>query len=57
MKTDCEMVFEKEVTCEGSNDALGHPKVYLKLTQKSGVELLSAECTYCGKKFFYKHNE
>jgi uncharacterized Zn-finger protein len=32
--------------CDGGGGALGHPKVYLSLTDKPAIE-----CPYCGRHF------
>lgn len=41
-----ENVSSKKVACDGGAGALGHPKVYLNMGEKSHVE-----CPYCGKVF------
>lgn len=38
-------------SCDGGGGALGHPKVYLTITQDKGN---SVDCTYCGKRFVLK---
>jgi len=38
-----------KVQCEGGEGALGHPRVYLNLSEKNQVE-----CPYCGHLFVLK---
>ena len=37
------------VGCDGGDDALGHPLVYLKMEQQGEVD-----CPYCGRKYALK---
>ena len=38
-------VFTREVSCDGGGGALGHPKIFLTISE--GV----TECPYCGRRF------
>ncbi len=38
--------IKREVSCDGGDDALGHPIVYLKIGPKGWVE-----CGYCDRRF------
>lgn len=38
----------KKVVCDGTGDALGHPKIYMEMTDDN------IACSYCGKIFTYK---
>lgn len=42
-------VPSKEVSCNGNNSGLGHPKVYLNMGTKDYVV-----CPYCSQKFIYQ---
>ena len=44
---ETEVVTSWKVACDGSEGALGHPRVWLTIAQDSG----SVECGYCGKRF------
>lgn len=39
-----------KVSCDGSEGALGHPRVYLQIAEDVGF----VECGYCDKKFVHK---
>lgn len=43
---ETEKVTKKEVSCDGGEGALGHPRVFLNLGHESRVE-----CPYCDKLF------
>lgn len=43
----------RHVSCDGGDEDLGHPKVYLEI--KQGVDRV--ECPYCGKTFVYTPDE
>ncbi len=34
------------IACDGGDDALGHPRVFLEMSDKGEVD-----CPYCGRKF------
>ena len=38
--------------CDGGNDALGHPKVYINLDKPE-----ISDCGYCGKRFLAEANK
>lgn len=42
-------VSKSKVACEGESAALGHPRVYLNMGNKSEID-----CPYCGKRFVRK---
>ena len=42
-----EIVSTKNISCSGGEGPLGHPKIYLTISQESVI------CPYCGKKFIY----
>lgn len=42
-------VTEHRIACDGGGGALGHPRVYLEMGQKTAVD-----CPYCGKHFVLK---
>lgn len=46
-----EYVQKKEVSCDGGNGRLGHPKVFLHLDEDN-----KKICPYCSKKYVYKIN-
>lgn len=48
MATEPEIVFveTRKVACDGSEGALGHPRVYLNLGDENQVE-----CPYCDRLF------
>lgn len=46
-------VNTRRVSCDGGDEDLGHPKVYIEI--KKGED--RAECPYCGKTFIYNPNE
>lgn len=39
-------VSAKNVACEGLGGALGHPRVFLEMGEKSAID-----CPYCGRRF------
>ena len=43
------IVHEKSFACDGGGAALGHPRIYLKITQDG-----SAECSYCDRIYQYQ---
>jgi uncharacterized Zn-finger protein len=52
MIADKKIVNQKDVSCDGGNGPLGHPKVYLQIKHdKSEIT-----CPYCGKEFVYVEN-
>lgn len=42
-------VENPKVACEGESAALGHPRVFLNMGEKSEID-----CPYCGKRFKLK---
>lgn len=42
-------VERPQVVCDGGDDALGHPRVYLNMGDKGFVE-----CAYCDRRFVLK---
>lgn len=47
---ETEVVNVWKVACDGSEGALGHPRVWLTLSLETG----SAQCSYCEKKFVHQ---
>jgi uncharacterized Zn-finger protein len=43
-------VKSHKVSCEGADDNIGHPKVYLYLEEET-------QCPYCNKTFKYKNTK
>jgi len=43
-------VNSRKVACDGSEGALGHPRVYLQIPEEQGW----VECPYCDCKYIYK---
>ncbi|MDC0658885.1 zinc-finger domain-containing protein [Leisingera sp. SS27] len=43
-------VNSRKVACDGSEGALGHPRVYLQIPEAEGF----VECPYCDCKFIYE---
>jgi uncharacterized Zn-finger protein len=39
-------VTTSKLHCDGGNDALGHPRVFLTMTREGSVD-----CPYCGRHF------
>jgi NADH dehydrogenase (ubiquinone) Fe-S protein 6 len=39
-------VSSRQVACDGDDDPLGHPRVYLKMDERDYVE-----CGYCDRRF------
>ncbi len=46
-------VDSMEVACDGGNDALGHPRVFLHLDHHTG-EIV---CPYCNRMFVYRYRD
>ncbi len=46
---ETEVVSVMRVACDGSEGALGHPRVWLQIDQDTGW----VECGYCDKKFIH----
>lgn len=44
---ETEIVDRVHVVCDGSGDALGHPRIYMQIDESIGF----VECGYCDKKF------
>lgn len=42
-------VSKSKVACEGESAALGHPRVFLNMGDKSEID-----CPYCGRRFKLK---
>jgi uncharacterized Zn-finger protein len=42
-------VTSRVVACDGGNLALGHPRVYLNMGEKSAID-----CPYCGRHYKLK---
>ncbi|AZL16218.1 zinc-finger domain-containing protein [Rickettsiales endosymbiont of Stachyamoeba lipophora] len=38
----------KEIWCEGEDEAIGHPKIYLEIGETNEIN-----CPYCSMKFIY----
>lgn len=53
MVDDREIVNERHISCDGGGGALGHPKVYLHISEKEN----EVTCPYCGKVFLYQNEE
>lgn len=45
------IVDSKEVSCDGGNGSLGHPKVFLNMGKADKIE-----CPYCGRHFVASAN-
>ncbi len=43
-------VTDHVVACDGGNLALGHPRVYLNMGEKTEID-----CPYCGRRYRLKH--
>ena len=43
-------VNSRKVACDGSEGALGHPRVYLQIPEAQGW----VECPYCDCKYIYE---
>ncbi len=43
---------DKEVTCDGSAQGVGHPLVYLNMGEKNEIT-----CPYCSKNFVFKEKK
>ena len=43
-------VNEHDIACDGGGGALGHPKVYLHISDIKGA----IDCPYCGRNFVYR---
>ena len=46
-------VNSRKVACDGSEGALGHPRVYLQIPEEQGW----VECPYCDCKYIHKDFE
>ncbi|MFY0310949.1 zinc-finger domain-containing protein [Leisingera sp. D0M16] len=47
---ETKIVESRKVACDGSEGALGHPRVYLLIPEEEGF----VECPYCDCKYVYK---
>lgn len=47
---ETEIVTTTRVACDGSEGALGHPRVWLMIDPDTGF----VECGYCDKKFIHQ---
>lgn len=47
---ETEIVTAHKVACDGSEGALGHPRVWLVIPEDTGF----VECGYCDKKFVHE---
>ncbi len=47
---ESEVVSTKRVACDGSEGALGHPRVWLQIPEDTGW----VECGYCDKRFIHE---
>jgi uncharacterized Zn-finger protein len=47
---ETEIVSAMRVCCDGGEGALGHPRVWLSLSQETG----SVDCPYCDKRFIHR---
>ncbi|MBI1495235.1 zinc-finger domain-containing protein [Halocynthiibacter styelae] len=47
---ETEIVDSWKVSCDGSEGALGHPRVWLQIPRDTGF----VECGYCDKKLIHK---
>ncbi|UWR92572.1 zinc-finger domain-containing protein [Phaeobacter inhibens] len=47
---ETKIVDSYRVACDGSEGALGHPRVYLQIPEAEGF----VECPYCDCKFVHK---
>lgn len=46
---ETEVVAKRRVACDGSEGALGHPRVWLSIPHDTN----EVECGYCDKKYIY----
>ncbi|MAB01751.1 MAG: zinc-finger domain-containing protein [Rhodobacteraceae bacterium] len=44
---EVEIVKKSRIYCDGSDDVLGHPRVWLQIPEEIGF----VECPYCDKRF------
>ena len=44
---EIEIVKKLRINCDGSDDVLGHPRVWLQIPEEVGF----VECPYCDKRF------
>ena len=51
LENPIEYVNIKKVSCDGGNDDLGHPKIYLDMGIKNEIM-----CPYCSKVYIYTSN-
>ncbi|TVP70415.1 MAG: zinc-finger domain-containing protein [Rhodobacteraceae bacterium] len=47
---ETEIVSAMRVCCDGGEGALGHPRVWLSLSQDTGM----VDCPYCDKRFIHR---
>lgn len=47
---ETEIVATLRVACDGGEGALGHPRVWLSISQETGW----VECPYCDKKYIHE---
>lgn len=50
---ETKIVESMRVACDGSEGALGHPRVYLQIPEDTGF----VECPYCDCRFIHKDFE
>ena len=50
---ETEVVSQWKVACDGSEGALGHPRVWLSISKERGY----VECGYCDKKFIHESSK
>ncbi len=50
---ETKIVDSYRVACDGSEGALGHPRVYLQIPEDTGF----VECPYCDCKYIHKDFE
>lgn len=47
---EIQIVTAARISCDGSEGALGHPRVWLQISEADGF----VECGYCDKRFVLK---
>ena len=44
---EIQIVKNRRINCDGADDVLGHPRVWLQIPEETGY----VECPYCDKRF------
>jgi uncharacterized Zn-finger protein len=50
--TEATIIDTRKVICDGGDDLLGHPKIFLEINPK----INEIVCPYCGKHFIYQEH-